>query len=569
MGFMSLLGSLIPIAIVAGIGYAIVSATRNRQDRSSGRSGAIAVRRLFQYGLLLAVLAVAAFGVGGLLERVLSDAAARRGSNLSGPLALTVVGLPVYWMLAQWSQRQLASDRDEAASLGWSLYLNVALIASLVTGVTYGYLLASGVIDGRPYDGSHAAGLIVAAAIWGAHWQWWRRYPPQILASGHVLVGAAVGLGFMAAGAGFVIMRALDAIFDALGGVAAAAASSESLAKAAVSVGIGAVVWSWHWLMTARHNERTPHWNVYVVLVGVLGGSIAAVIGAATALFALLVWVVGDPGASSLAAHFQDATPAFAAGLVGVAVWRYHKSVLGLAVSRVRTGIDRVYDYVVSGVALATTAGAITTLVVALFEVMTGDAAASSGDSDINIVLGAVTLLIVGAPMWWIAWRRAQLAVARDKDVEAGTTPRRAYLSIVFGVGGAVAFGALIRLLIVLFEAVFDEGRGAGIAGEISVPVGLLVTTGIIAAYHWSVFRAEKTIVVPLRAVTLVWAGNGDVGLIAERAHATIRVMRRVDENESVPSVDAIVAAIGEAQGDELVVLAGSDGVRVVPVSSR
>ncbi len=129
-------GLLIQLAVIGGIVFAIVSAVRGRgraDQRTPG--GAISIRRLFQYALLLAALLVAAFGVGGLLSRVISDAAARRGTELAGPLALTVVGVPVFWFLGRWIWQQLETDPVEQESAGWSFYINVALVGSFVTVV--------------------------------------------------------------------------------------------------------------------------------------------------------------------------------------------------------------------------------------------------------------------------------------------------------------------------------------------------------------------------------------------------------------------------------------------------
>jgi hypothetical protein len=563
-----IVGLLVQLAILGGIVYAIVSAVRGRSERAPvAPGGAISIRRLFQYVLLLAALIVAAFGVGGLLGRVISDAAARRGSELAGPLALTVTGVPVFWFLGRWIWQQLQSDPLERHSVGWSLYINVTLVGSLITAVSTAFTIAGGFIEGDGYDGTVTAAFAVAVAVWSGHWAAWRRIPPTVLEDLHVMVGAAIGLGSMAGGAGFIIASAIDRTFEQARGVDAAKFFGDNLAMALVAIGIGVVVWSWHWLLNGLHAARTTLWHAYVILIGILGGLVAAVSGGAIALFLTLQWMFGDPGATSASVHFQDASPAFAASIIGVAVWFYHKAVLGSR--QQRTDIDRIYDYLVSGVALATVAGALTTLIVAVFSVFGSDDVVSDGGSDVNIVISAITLLLVGVPLWAVAWRRAQQALAANPSEESSSSARRVYLFAVFGIGGAIAFGALIRLVFVLFEAVLGERSGGALLDDIQIPIALLLTTGAVAAYHWSVYRAERTIEEPVtwRDVTMVWAG-GDVSQIEQSSHVRVRTIRRLDTTDSL-STDAVGAAIDQAEGDRLLVVVGPKRVEVIPIESR
>jgi hypothetical protein len=485
-------GMLIQLAIIGGIVDAIVKAVRGRSERDVAASGGpISVRRLFQYALLLAALMIAAGGVSGILGRVISDAAARRGSELAGPLAMTVTGVPVFWFFGQWIWRQLETDQEERNSFGWSLYVNVALIGSLITAISLAFTIADGFISGDGYDGTEVAPFIVATIVWWGHWVLRGRIQPAFLGDLHVMVGATIGLGSMAGGSAFIVASAIDRVFVQARGVDASGFFGESLAMAVVAIGIGVIVWSWHWLYNGLQAERTTLWHAYVILIGILGGLLAAVIGGATTLFLVLQWVFGDPDASSAAAHFQDASPAFAAGIIGLAVWFYHRAVLGFDGTQARTDIDRVYDYLLSGVALATVAGALTTLIVAVFSVFSPDDVVADGGSDVDIVITAVTMLLVGAPLWVIAWRRAQQALATHRTEESTSSPRRVYLFAVFGIGGAVAFGALTRLLFVLFEAALGERSGGALADDLSIPFALLATTGVIAAYHWSVYRSD------------------------------------------------------------------------------
>jgi hypothetical protein len=563
-------GLLIQLAIIGGIAYAIGSAVRGRSERSSvAPGGAISIRRLFQYALLLAALVVAAFGVGGLLSRAISDAAVRRSGELAGPLALTVTGVPVFSLLGRWIWQHLKTDPEEQGSVGWGLYINVVLLGSLITAVSAAFTIADGIINGNRNDGSAVATFVVATAVWLGHWVAWRRIPPTVLEIFHLMAGSAIGLGSMAGGAGFVIGYTIHTAFEHKRGVDATRLFDNNLKMALVAIGIGGVVWSWHWLRNGLHAERTTLWHAYVILFGVLGGLTAAVTGGAFTLFLILTWLFGDPDATTAAAHFQDSGTAIAASTIGLAVWLYHRAILGFDRAQVRTDIDRIYDYLVSGVALVTVAGALTTLIVAVMSVFESSDAVSRGGSDVNIVIAAITLLLVGGPIWAIAWRRAQTALAANPDEEGSSSSRRIYLFAVFGIGGSIAFGALIRLVFVLFEAMLGERSGATLLADVEIPIALLATTSGVAAYHWSVYKAERTVQEPAtwRNVTMVWAG-GDVRQIEDRSHVRIRSILRTDIADT-PSPDAIVAAIDDAEGEVLMVVVGTAGVEVIPVAAR
>jgi hypothetical protein len=206
--------------------------------------------------------------------------------------------------------------------------------------------------------------------------------------------------------------------------------------------------------------------------------------------------------------------------------------------------------------------------VLAFFEAVAPAAAGDSGGgTGINTLLAAVTLLIIGIPMWAVTWRRVQRLAVVDED-EVTSSTRRTYLFGIFGVGGAVAFGALISLLVAVFQSLLGEGDGGSLIRDIDVPVALLATIGGTAAYHWTVYRAERHLAAqtPWRDVLLVGDGVLDVDEIARRVHARVKVLHRLDLPEGAgPDTDAIVDAIVHAEGEHLLVLAGQEDVRVVP----
>jgi len=556
--------SLIPLAVAGGIIFVIVRALSGRDDDPVRPADADTARRLFAYIMVFAALIVCAIGLAGLLGRALTVADARSSSGFAATLALTLVGAPVFVGLARWSWQRLEADRNERNAVGWTLYLAAALVVSLTTAAGALIGLAARLIDGSGYDGNLLATLIVWGAVWIVHWYAWQVLPPGRGAHLHLLIGSAIGLTMFSFGIGFALSELGQRIIDSAADVAARGASSDEIATNAIVALVGAAIWVWHWLAHGVKLDRRPTWLAYVLLYGVLGGLAASLAGAGRSIFLVLEWLFGDPETTSAVDHFRRLSPALAAGVIGLAVWRYHSSLVGPRRGRERTDVDRVYDAIVAGTSLATVAASIAILVVAVFR-LADPAAATGGDGGGDVFLAAVTLLAIGAPLWLVTWLRMQRHAA-DGPEEATSTPRRSYLVSVLGVSAAVAFGALIRLLIVLFETWLGE-RSGGLADPLQWPVALLVTTGSVAWYHFLILRAERRLYERRihRDILLVWGGNGRAGDIATSTHSRIRVLHRTDLPDIAIDTEAVTAAIEAAEGDHLVVVAGAGEVLVVP----
>jgi len=562
--------AVIPLALLGLIVYGVVALVRRGHDRDvdlgGGGPGGSPVKRLFVYAMLFVSMIVAAIGLSGVIGLAISTAASRRGADLAAPLAMTIVGVPVFAGLAIWMWRTHAADRKERTSAGWALYINGALLVALGTAVAQAFTVADGIVDGR-WGGTDVAGLLVWSSVWIGHWVAWRRIPPTTMPRTHLWLASGAGLWIMGGSLGFLIGNVAHRAFEAAD-TAVAVSDGADLQMAAAGVVIGGAVWAWHWLVNGRAANRSEGWYAYVLLFGVLAGLIAAVAGAGFGLYLVLEWLFGSPEAATAAAHFTDVSAAIAATAVGLGSWWYHRTVVGPSAARERTEVDRIYDYLVSGVALMTVATAAVILVLAVFEAIAPASATETGGGDgVDTLLAAVTLLLVGIPMWVITWRRLQ-GLAAATEEEAGSTTRRTYLLGIFGIGGTVAFGALIGLLVAVFRAMFGEGNGESLAGEIDVPVALLVTVGSGALYHWLVYRAERHLGArtPERDILLVGDGVVDIAEIATRVHARVRLLHRLDlPTGAAPTTDAIVDAIVHTQGDHLLVLAEANEVRVVP----
>ena len=259
----------------------------------------------------------------------------------------------------------------------------------------------------------------------------------------HHLVGSLIGLVTAAVGLAGLLAGALRSLLGLEGDVLVAGGPNPMLGGL-VTLVVGAPVWFIYWVRTAARRERDPLWLAYVLLAGVGGGLVTAIAAASTLVFSVLVWLIGEPRSTDAADYFHNAPTAAGAAVVGLLVWWYHRAVLEEAGTEERTEVRRIFDYLMAAIGLLAAAGGLATLLVALIEAVTRSAQVFVDTSAVNTLLAAATLLAVGAPVWWLSWRRIQTAVRQDPADELTSPTRRVYLFALFGVGGVVAVIAVL-----------------------------------------------------------------------------------------------------------------------------
>lgn len=168
-------------------------------------------------------------------------------------------------------------------------------------------------------------------------------------------------------------------------------------------------------------------------------------------------------------------------GLVvyGIIVWRRRASE-----NERRGGTDdgigtvrRLYFYVVSFVALMMTASGIVMLIeFALDGIAVGAALSISTTS----LAAGVSLMIVGAPLWYFHWRYIQRAVAKQ-PVETQSILRKLYMYLTIGVASGFIIVTAVDLLNWIFRA--EDFSGYSLAA--------IIIWGAVRAFHWRIEGRE------------------------------------------------------------------------------
>ena len=224
-----------------------------------------------------------------------------------------------------------------------------------------------------------------------------------------------------------------------------------------------------------------------------------------------------------------------------------------------------------SAISLIASAIGISIVIVAIIEALT-EQSILSGPGAINTLIGAATVVIVAGPVWWRFWSRIQRIAKAEPESEHGSPVRRTYLFLLFGVGGIVAIVSLITIVFQLFDGILSSNLGANTFSEMRFAIGILISTGIVAGYHWEIYRHEKDVEVTFasRITNVLLVGPSNPELIQELKSATgakVSFLERADSSELVWPTEHVIELVGQSKEQDLLILLEATGVKVVPVT--
>ena len=554
--------SILGLVILIAIGAAVV---RGSSRLSTSVSVGSATRGLFIYMATFVALMTGAIGLSGVLAGLVDQPAA--GTAISGgELSSAVVGIPVFWALARSVLRRVRGDVRQLASQGWSLYINLVLFISLVVVLFFAFEVITDALAGD-LSRRGLASLVVWVPILTGHRWAWRELGDSRRPDAYWFAGSVVGVGMTATSAIFILTTAVERIIDSLAPTTAALRDNDDLVAAFTVLALGAVTWAWHWLRVGASRPRTTGWLGYVVLVGVLGGVSLMYVGAVGWLISVLVWFLGEPATDSASRFFRDSAALGPIAVVGATTWWYHRAVLGPRRDEDRSEVDRLYDYLLAGVAVLVSAGAVTTLLVVVFSLLAPSSAVSAEFETANIVLSALALLAVGAPTWYLRWSDLQRRVAAA-SAEALSPVRRIYIFVILGVGGSVAFVSGIATLSVVFGAATGEQIGSVMA-SLRYPLAVLVGSIAFGGYHLRGYLLERNTVDRPRRRELIVVARDDADLVSLEALPGITLSRMVTSDADVrpPDAAAVAAALENMECDRALVIDRNGDLGVIALS--
>ena len=532
-----------------------------------GRDGAgeFSIRRLFHYSLLYFSVVITGFGVSGLLGRSLDfgQVIAESRTDLARNLSFAIVGVPLVYLFARWSKRNLRDDPTERSSLAWQAYLTIASITSLAIALNGLHDSLSWLIGNDSYRGDSFAQLFVWFAIWIFHFRL-SAHAGELNRSQY-LIGSGIGLSILAVGLGGLVANALEMLINAKQEIISIE-RTDPIINSSINILLGAPVWIIYWLRGALAFTRDFLWHAYVFLAGIAASFITAVVGLSVVLYDTLVWFFGSTSNESATQHFFTTANAVGAALSGLAIWSYHRSLIQEETQR--TELRRIYEYIVTGVSLIAASLGILMIIVAAIESVTPSDISTTGDGANSLIL-AVTLLVVGAPIWWIFWNRVERALLKNHEDLASPT-RRIYLLMLFGVAGVAAVVSLITLIFLFFDDILNSELTQTTLRDMRFAIGVLITNAAISGYHWTIYKSERDTPVEVfrrgRHITLVGPSDAHiVQLLKEQLGGNVQLWVSPDSG-SPWNLQEVVDLIDSTEGKELLVINEKRTLRAIQI---
>jgi hypothetical protein len=602
------MSALLVVVVLVGVIVAVAVARDRAGDAatSDGAGGHNTLRRVFVYSLALLGAVLTASGLSGALRVALATFGASalvRDTDraLALGLALTLVGLPV-WMLA-WraAGRQVERSVGERWTRGRRLHLNAVRIIALGVAIPAAVQTGLWLVAVEPYD----AGPLARLLVWGALWAYHECVAGEVAFGSErtrrsdrveVYVAATAGFALLASSIGRILTRSMEAVFDVVARsdvLIEGASLGFELRSAVAGAVVGVAVWWWHWFAAGSRDAGSVGWFVYVFLVGVLSGTVTAVISASILLHRVLAWALAATEQPA-SLHFDVVPQALAALAVGIAVWGYHRAALREALGpsaergkasvsepeggdQIWSGPERIYRYLVTAAGMLTAAGGVATILTVGFDLtVPGRTLIEAPGGVRDVVATGVTLLLVGAPLWAVFWQVVQRQV-QHHPAERTALARRILIFGAFGAAIIVAVVALSILLVELLEALLSGQVSATLIEEQRWSIGLVLTAAAVSVHYGLVLREDRAAapsipppVEPRHIVVVVPRSAELAGRLGERLDAGVTVWERDDLTvERMPDalVDTIANDVAATAAQRVIVIVEEDGtVRSLPL---
>ena len=541
-------------------------------------------KRLYFYGVSFVALPIATFGAALLLRFILDSlfSIELRGSGAATAslgVAMIVVGTPVWalhWLIAQ---RQASSTPAEAGATLRKLHINAVLLVSAFVA----FLAARGVIGWLIGLDGFDAGDISRLIAWAGVFAYYRSIEVRegqpspasatlrrwyvYLTSGYCLFVLLIGVIAVVA---TLLLHLYDTAFGPASRLLDVSLWGDGARGGLRDAIAGGAWWAAHWLLLARGDAGSTLRQVYLYLFAFLAGAVSVFASTTMLVVTLLQWVLRVPAIAPAGEHFLAFPAAMPHLLVGVAALGYHWSVTQAESTSARGSTAATarqsFEYIMAALGLGTLAVGIMVLIGGLVGVLLPPAgqALSAPGIERGPLAWALTLVMLGAPVWFRYWLRVQRSADREGLQTRATLPRRLFLYVALGILAVVVVGGLVGTLSRLLTDVFEGHPSLDfLREEAKWFFAIWVTGGVFLAYYWQVLREDQragsetaTSAAPRMDVTLVVpAGSPLAARLAEQLgdRTRLNVLRVAVEGDGDPSSqppDASAAAIAVPPDD-------------------
>ena len=475
-------------------------------------SGIGTVRRLYFYTVAFVALVMAANGIVQigvfLLDAVFGgDVLSPSRIRLATGLSLTIVGLPLWAFHWRLISRHVDALPVEKRSVLRKVYVYLVLGVSAALGLggaidVFEFLFRSESFSGYPWSA-----LVVWAGVWAYHWrtegeEGQTTPDTRSVRRLYLYVVAAVALSASALSIGLIIQTILNEAYLSLTSQTVLAPDNAGLwgetTKAALAVLlVAAPVWVAHWVYFAQGDHQSLLRQLYLYAFATFGSAVTVIVGGGLIIYGALQWALGVPDEEATA-HFGLLPEALTSLIIGGGILAYH-----WMAARAESEGDapesqaarKAFPYVLAALGLAIVAFGIGALVDTVIEALqsAGSRAIAGEDLWQDRLALAMTLGLLGIPLWSYYWSQIRRRVLLGGVEERTQAARRIFMFGVLGVGMLALLGSLSFLIFVFLRELLD-GDLADVVREAQGALNIIVPAAVLLPYHWMVYREDRRV---------------------------------------------------------------------------
>ena len=487
------------------------------------------VRRLYFYAIAFISFEVVLWGLVGLIRSIVNpDLITDNAQALATALSLILVGVPIFLIHWLWAQRVSAREEDEKTATLRAVFLYGALFATLlpavqnllalinrtfigVAKISYERALIGGTQSWPDNLIAIVLNLLIAAYFWSILRAEWPTLPDtenfKDIRRVYRYLWMLYGLLMIVFGTQQILRFILYIPTDLIGSI-----GRETFVNATALLVVGAPIWffAWRFIQDALPDpaENDSVLRLIILYLLALGGTVTVLTAGGNILYGLLSRLFGED--ISITDLIQKISGPFSVLIPFSALWGYYGGWLNKQFASEenlprRSAMKRIYFYILSVIGLATTIIGMLLLFTLIIDQLTSSSGLIAADFRLKQLAGAISVIIVGLPLWLRTWRPMQAEALADVDPSTrfaasgqvmGGHARRSivrkaylYLALFASVLGTMAPAAIIVFL--LIQAALKGQVETNFLQDILNAVTILIVFAVVLVYHLSALRKD------------------------------------------------------------------------------
>ena len=475
------------------------------------------IRRLYFYLVALIAIEIVVWGLIGLLRSIVDQTVSGGADALALALAYIFVGVPIFLVHWLWAQRISAREEEEKEATLRAVFLYAILIGTLIpviqnflAFIDRSFVQVVGLGVGRAFISFRnqtladnliaiVMNLIVAGYFWNVlRGEWGTLKEKENFTEVRRLyryIWMLYGLLMTVFGAQQILRFLIYIPGDILGEM-----GREVIVNGTALLVVGTPVWVYSWRVIqdslADPSEMGSNLRLGILYFLSLGGVITVV---TTSAMLVNVLVTRLFGANWTVQHFVEQLGGpISVGVPLGMVWAYYGHWLNRHVEAIgdkvrQAGMKRIYNYILAFIGLVVSFIGVTMLLSFIID-MTTSKSFLMGDSNRSSLATAISLLIVGLPLWLITWRPMQADALSENEMgdhARRSVLRKTYLYLALFASVIGGMGTAVALVYQLIKLILTGDAGSDFVNTLLNTIQLLFLFVMVMLYHLNTLRAD------------------------------------------------------------------------------